>query len=82
MERIDGVVPRADLPADALTPEQARGMCLNMIDVLVELHSVDAEAAGLGSLGKGLRLRPPAGRGLVARAAATRAPTTRRTSSA
>ena len=53
MERIDGVVPRADLPAAAVTPEQARQLCLNMIDVLVELHSVDAEAAGLGSLGKG-----------------------------
>ncbi len=54
MERLDGIVPRADLPADALTAEQARQLCLNMIDVLVELHSVDAEAAGLGSLGKGL----------------------------
>ena len=54
MERLDGVVPRADLPADALTPDQARALCLNMIDVLVELHSVDADAAGLGALGKGL----------------------------
>ena len=54
MERLDGVVPRADLPTDALTPAQARQLCLNMIDVLVELHSVDPEAAGLGSLGKGL----------------------------
>jgi aminoglycoside phosphotransferase (APT) family kinase protein len=54
MERLDGVVPRADLSPDALTAEQARRLCLNMLDVLVELHSVDPEAAGLGSLGKGL----------------------------
>jgi aminoglycoside phosphotransferase (APT) family kinase protein len=53
MERLDGLVPRADLPADALTPEQARGLCLAMIDVLVELHSVDPESAGLAALGKG-----------------------------
>jgi aminoglycoside phosphotransferase (APT) family kinase protein len=54
MERLVGVVPRADLPADALTLEQARTLCLNMVDVLVELHSVDPAAAGLESLGKGL----------------------------
>ncbi len=53
MERIDGLVPRGDLPADAVTPEQARGMCLAMVDVLVELHSVDPATAGLTSLGKG-----------------------------
>ena len=53
MERLDGVVPRADLSAEALTADQARQLCLHMIDVLVELHSVDAEAAGLGALGKG-----------------------------
>jgi aminoglycoside phosphotransferase (APT) family kinase protein len=53
MERIDGVVPRADLSPEALGATQARQLCENMIDVLVELHSVDADAAGLGSLGKG-----------------------------
>jgi aminoglycoside phosphotransferase (APT) family kinase protein len=53
MERVDGLIPRGDLPEDALTPEQARGMCLTMVDVLAELHGVDPEAAGLGSLGKG-----------------------------
>jgi aminoglycoside phosphotransferase (APT) family kinase protein len=53
MERIDGVVPRGDMRPDAVTPEQARGMCLAMVDVLVELHSVDPVAAGLESLGKG-----------------------------
>jgi len=54
MERIDGTVPRADLAGDVLAPEQARGLCHGMVDVLVELHSVDPAAAGLDSLGKGL----------------------------
>jgi aminoglycoside phosphotransferase (APT) family kinase protein len=54
MERLDGVVPRADLSPEALSADQAEQLCSNVIDVLVELHSVDAEAAGLGSLGKGL----------------------------
>jgi aminoglycoside phosphotransferase (APT) family kinase protein len=53
MERIDGVVPRGDMPPDAVTPEQARRMCLAMVDVLVELHSVDPAGAGLEALGKG-----------------------------
>jgi aminoglycoside phosphotransferase (APT) family kinase protein len=53
MERIGGVVPRGNLSADALTADQARQLCLNMVDVLVELHSVDPVAADLGSLGKG-----------------------------
>jgi aminoglycoside phosphotransferase (APT) family kinase protein len=54
MERVAGLIPRGDLPAETLTPEQARGMCLTMVEVLAELHGVDPEAAGLGSLGKGL----------------------------
>ena len=53
MERLDGIVPRGDLGADALTEEQARRLCLSMVDVLVELHSVDPVTAGLDSLGKG-----------------------------
>lgn len=54
MERIEGVIPRSEWPSDVpLSPEQARALCLGAIDVLVELHSVDPEAAGLTSLGKG-----------------------------
>ena len=54
MERIDGVIPRSTWPADvALTPEQARQLCLNVVEVYAELHSVDADAAGLAHLGRG-----------------------------
>jgi len=54
MDRIDGVIPRSEWPAGVpLSPEQARQLCLNVIDVYAELHSVDPEAAGLAELGKG-----------------------------
>ena len=53
MERVDGVVPRADLPPGTLTPDQARRLCDDFVDVLVRLHSVDPAAAGLEGLGKG-----------------------------
>ncbi|MCW2833903.1 MAG: thrB 2 [Nocardioides sp.] len=54
MERIDGLIPRSTWPADVpLTPEQARQVCLNVVEVYAELHSVDAEKAGLTHLGKG-----------------------------
>ncbi|QIK75860.1 phosphotransferase family protein [Nocardioides piscis] len=54
MERIEGVIPRSEWPQDVpLSPEQARALCLGAVERLVELHSVDPEAAGLGDLGKG-----------------------------
>ena len=54
MERVDGTILRADLP-DGLTldEQQARDLCGRFLDVLVELHSVDVETAGLADLGKG-----------------------------
>ncbi|MDL9937776.1 phosphotransferase family protein [Gordonia sp. ABSL1-1] len=54
MDRIDGVIPRTDWPADVpLDPAQARRLCENFVDTLVGLHSVDPVAAGLADLGKG-----------------------------
>ena len=54
MDRIDGVIPRSEWPADVpLSPEQARRLCLSAVDVLAELHAVDPEATGLAALGKG-----------------------------
>ncbi|GAB2866632.1 phosphotransferase family protein [Nocardioides pacificus] len=52
MERIEGTILRRDLPAE-LAPEDASTLCSNALDVLVDLHAVDVEAAGLGSLGRG-----------------------------
>jgi aminoglycoside phosphotransferase (APT) family kinase protein len=54
MARLEGTILRSELPAGVeLAPEQARRLCTNMLDVLVELHSVDPVAAGLADLGKG-----------------------------
>ncbi len=54
MERVEGTILGRDLPEGLqLAPEQVRHLCTGVLDRLVELHSVDAQAAGLGDLGKG-----------------------------
>lgn len=54
MERIAGIIPRANLPRNLqFTPERTRELCLNMLDQLIALHQVDYRAAGLETLGKG-----------------------------
>lgn len=52
MDRVDGHIPRRELGLD-LPPERVRQLCTNVLDLLVDLHSVDPAAAGLESLGKG-----------------------------
>lgn len=54
MEQLVGIIPRAELPAGLnLSRDQVRQLCLNMLDRLIELHSIDPQAAGLTDLGKG-----------------------------
>ncbi len=54
MERIEGTILGRDLPPGMeLSEQQVRALCTGVLDRLVELHSVDAEKAGLGDLGKG-----------------------------
>jgi len=54
MERIRGLIARQDLPAGlTLDAAQTRRLCLSVIDRLIELHSIDPAAAGLGELGRG-----------------------------
>jgi aminoglycoside phosphotransferase (APT) family kinase protein len=52
MDRVDGHIPRRELGLD-LSPEQVRELCTNVLDLLVDLHTVDPAEAGLESLGKG-----------------------------
>ncbi|SHM43067.1 phosphotransferase family protein [Phytopseudomonas punonensis] len=53
MQRLDGIILRADLPAELqLSPEQTTTLCKSFIDRLVELHQVDYQACGLADLGK------------------------------
>jgi aminoglycoside phosphotransferase (APT) family kinase protein len=52
MERVAGHIPRKDLGID-LSADDVRRLCINMLDLFVDLHSVDAAAAGLDQLSKG-----------------------------
>ncbi|WP_069866189.1 phosphotransferase family protein [Pseudomonas citronellolis] len=53
MERVNGIILRADLPPELkLDTQQANTLCKNFIDRFVELHNVDYQACGLGDLGK------------------------------
>ena len=54
MERLHGTVLRREIPADlGLDILRTRRLCERAVDTLADLHSVDVEAAGLGSLGRG-----------------------------
>lgn len=54
MDRIEGIIPRANMPKGLeLSESEVRELCRNAIDKLIELHSVDVEAAGLSGLAKG-----------------------------
>ncbi|GAC1646499.1 MAG: phosphotransferase family protein [Herpetosiphon sp.] len=53
MQRVRGVVLRNRIPSDLdLTAPLMHGICLALIDGLVELHAVDYHAVGLGELGR------------------------------
>jgi aminoglycoside phosphotransferase (APT) family kinase protein len=54
MERLVGHIPAVDLPAGVeLTADQARSLATNTFDLMIDLHGVDVDAAGLRELGKG-----------------------------
>ncbi|TCJ96377.1 phosphotransferase family protein [Nocardia alba] len=54
MQRLDGLIPRKDLPTDlGLTPEQVHTLCTNVLDVLIDLHTIDPTAAQLDWMSKG-----------------------------
>jgi aminoglycoside phosphotransferase (APT) family kinase protein len=54
MQRLDGPIPRKDLPPGVeLSREQVAQLCRNVVDLLVGLHSFDVTEAGLAELGKG-----------------------------
>jgi aminoglycoside phosphotransferase (APT) family kinase protein len=53
MERVTGVILRAQPPADlALTPAVMTGISGAVVDTLAEIHALDIEAAGLADLGR------------------------------
>jgi len=52
MSFVDGVVLDKPKTISGLTPDKARDVCEQLVDSLVELHSVDPEAVGLARFGK------------------------------
>ena len=53
MKRIEGIIPRANLPKEINFDElQIRELCTNFIDKLIELHQVPYEGTELEKLGK------------------------------
>ena len=53
MERLDGIILRKNLPRGMrLSREETARLCRNVVDRLIDLHSIDYRAAGLGDLGK------------------------------
>ena len=52
MERLRGIILRKNLPAGlTFTPREMQQLCETLLDVLVELHQIDYDKAGLGDLG-------------------------------
>ncbi len=53
MQRLKGIILRRNIPREMdFSAEQAAGLCANWVDVLVDLHGLDYEKAGLGDFGK------------------------------
>jgi aminoglycoside phosphotransferase (APT) family kinase protein len=54
MQRIDGIIPRRDLPPDVeLSEDETKALCTNALDVLIDLHRVDVDATPLAEMNKG-----------------------------
>lgn len=54
MERLEGIIPRANMPRGLeLTEDTTRELCQSVVEKFVELHQVDYQAAGLEAMGKG-----------------------------
>ncbi|GHJ38649.1 phosphotransferase family protein [Streptomyces sp. TS71-3] len=52
MQHMPGTPYRTDQQLAPLGPERTRSVVLNLVDTLVDLHSVDPEAVGLGDFGR------------------------------
>ncbi len=53
MERLKGIILRRDPPPGLrLSPQDARRLCENLVDVHLELHAIDYKAIGLATYGK------------------------------
>ncbi|WP_277370597.1 phosphotransferase family protein [Rhodococcus rhodochrous] len=54
MDRVPGIILRTNPPTQLdLSEADTRTLCLRIVDLLVELHGIDPESAGLSELGRG-----------------------------
>ena len=54
MQRVDGIIPRRDFPDGvSLSEEEARALCTNALDVLIDLHQIDVDKTPLAEMNKG-----------------------------
>ncbi|MGO4257172.1 phosphotransferase family protein [Marmoricola sp. RAF53] len=54
MQRLDGLIPRRDLPAGLdLDEAGARDLCRTFVDTLIQLHRVDTSRPDIAAMGKG-----------------------------
>ena len=54
MERLNGVIPRRNLPKDLnLSHDDVRTLCINVLDTLISLHKIDYVEAGLDNIAAG-----------------------------
>lgn len=54
MRRLDGLIPRRDLPPELqLDEEAARTLCRTFVDTLIALHRVDTTRPEIAAMGKG-----------------------------
>jgi aminoglycoside phosphotransferase (APT) family kinase protein/NAD(P)-dependent dehydrogenase (short-subunit alcohol dehydrogenase family) len=51
MEYLEGKIARRNMPG-RISPDEARTLCENLVDLHADLHSIDLEKTGLQSLGK------------------------------
>ncbi|MBA3009836.1 MAG: phosphotransferase family protein [Proteobacteria bacterium] len=53
MEKLSGIILRKDLPMGlSFSPDQARRLCVNLVDTLADIHGIDVKGAGLDFIGK------------------------------
>ena len=54
MQRLDGIIPRRDLPPELdLGEAGARDLCRTFVDTLIKLHRVDTSLPEIAAIGKG-----------------------------
>ena len=54
MEKLDGIIPRAEFPKDLkLSEKEIHTLCTNVIDKMIELHQIDITATPLEQFSKG-----------------------------